>query len=123
MTVYVLISCRCSRRWCSSLSKKSALKTTSTSSNLTTGKTRRDDELEQSRGALPKNLIRPLPYRITRASGSGDLLSRPPVHAGKRDGVDYGDGTNREDGKTLDWFSVCCDGSRAGLYIERLRKP
>ena len=55
---------------------------------------------------FPKNLIRSLPYRITRASGSGDLLSRPPVHAGKRDGVDYGDGTSREDGKTLDWFSV-----------------
>ena len=63
-----------------------------------------DDELEQSRRALPKNLMRHLPYRITKASGSGDLLSRPPVHAGKRDGVDYGDDTSREDGKTLDWF-------------------
>ena len=51
--------------------------------------TSRDEELEQSRGALPKNLIRPLPYRITKTIGSGDLLSRSPVHAGGRDGVDY----------------------------------
>jgi hypothetical protein len=36
----------------------------------------RDEELEQSRKSLPKNLIRPLPYRIAKASGSGDLLSR-----------------------------------------------
>jgi hypothetical protein len=42
-------------------------------------KTTRDEELEQSRRALPKNLIRPLPYRITKASSSGDLLSRSPV--------------------------------------------
>ena len=56
--------------------------------------------------ALPKNLIRPLPYRIAKASGSGDLLSHPPVHAGKRDEVDYSDGASREDGKTLDWVSV-----------------
>ena len=51
---------------------------------------------EQSRGALPKNLIRPLPYRIPKASGSGDLLSRSPVHAGGRDGVDYSGGASRE---------------------------
>ena len=58
--------------------------------------TSRDEELEQSRGALPKNLIRPLPYRIAKASGSGDLLSRSPVHAGGRDGVDYSGGASRE---------------------------
>ena len=57
-------------------------------------KTTRDEELEQSRRALPKNLIRPLPYRIARASGSGDLLSRSPVHAGKRDGVGYNGGAS-----------------------------
>jgi hypothetical protein len=51
-------------------------------------KTTRDEELEQSRIALPKNLIRPLPYRIAKASGSGDLLSRSLVHAGARDEVD-----------------------------------
>jgi hypothetical protein len=53
-------------------------------------KTTRDEELEQLRRALPKNLIRPLPYRIAKASGSGDLLSRSLVHAGARNGVDYG---------------------------------
>jgi hypothetical protein len=55
-----------------------------------------DEELEQSRRALPKNLIRPLPYRIAKASGSGDLLSRSRVHAGARDGVDYGGGASSE---------------------------
>jgi hypothetical protein len=59
-------------------------------------KTARDKELEQSRRALPKNLIRPLPYRIAKASGSGDLLSRSPVHAGARDEVDYGGGASNE---------------------------
>jgi hypothetical protein len=59
-------------------------------------KTTRDEELEQSRRALPKNLIRLLPYRIAKASGSGDPLSRSPVHAGARDGVDYGGGTSSE---------------------------
>jgi hypothetical protein len=49
-----------------------------------------DEELELSRRELPKNLIRPLPYRIAKASGSGDLLSCSLVHAGARDGVDYG---------------------------------
>ena len=56
----------------------------------------RNEDLEQSRGALPKNLIRHLPYRIAKASGSGDLLSRSPVHAGGRDGVDYSGGASRE---------------------------
>jgi hypothetical protein len=60
------------------------------------GKTTRDEELEQSRRALPKNLIRPLPYRIAKASDSGDLLSRSPMHAGARDEVDYGGGASSE---------------------------
>jgi hypothetical protein len=59
-------------------------------------KTTRDEELEQSRRALFKNLIRPLPYRIAKTSGSGDLLSRSPVHAGAQDGVDYEDGASSE---------------------------
>jgi hypothetical protein len=59
-------------------------------------KTTRDEELEQSRRALPKNLIRPLPYRIAKASGSRDLLSRSPVHTDARDGVDYGGGASSE---------------------------
>jgi hypothetical protein len=56
----------------------------------------RDEELEQSHRALPKNLICPLPYKIANASGSGDLLSRSPVHAGARDEVDYGGGASSE---------------------------
>jgi hypothetical protein len=39
----------------------------------------RDEELEQSRRVLPKNLIRLLPYRIAKTSGSRDLLFRSPV--------------------------------------------
>jgi hypothetical protein len=38
-------------------------------------KTAYDEELEKSRRALPKNLIRPLPYKIAKVSGSEDLLS------------------------------------------------
>jgi hypothetical protein len=49
----------------------------------------RDEELEQSRRALPKNLICPLPYRIAKASGFRDLLSCSSVHIGARDEVDY----------------------------------
>jgi hypothetical protein len=56
----------------------------------------RDEELEQSHRVLPKNLIRPLLYRITKASGSGDLLSRSSVHAGARDEIDYGGGASSE---------------------------
>jgi hypothetical protein len=59
-------------------------------------KTTCDEELEQSPRALPKNLIRPLPYRIAKASGSRDLLSRSSVHAGARDEVDYRDGASSE---------------------------
>ena len=45
--------------------------------------------LEQSRRALPKNLIRPLPVQDLEDRGSGDLLSRSSVHADARDGLDY----------------------------------
>jgi hypothetical protein len=69
-------------------------------------KTTLDEELEQSCRALPKNLIRPLPYRIANESGSGDLLSRLPVHAGARDEVDYGGGASSER-QNLDWFQMC----------------
>jgi hypothetical protein len=81
-------------------------------------KTTRDEELEQSRRALSKNLIRPLRYRIAKASGFGDLLSRSSVHASARDEVDYGGGASSERWqKTLDWFRVVCGGSRARVYI------
>ena len=41
---------------------------------------------------FPKTLFALSRCRITRASGSGDLLSRPPVHADARDEVDYDGG-------------------------------
>nr|BAD30702.1 hypothetical protein [Oryza sativa Japonica Group] len=48
---------------------------------------------EQSREALPKNLIAAFSrYRTSKdvkGRGSGDLLSRSLVHAGERDGVVY----------------------------------
>jgi hypothetical protein len=66
-------------------------------------KTAHDEELEQSCRALPKNPIRPLPYRIAKASGSGDLLSRSLVYIGARDEVDYGGDTSSER-QNLYWF-------------------
>jgi hypothetical protein len=76
----------------------------------------RDEELEQSRRALPKNLIRPLPYKIAKVSGSGDLLSRSPVHAGARDRVDYRGGASSERWQNPRSISGMC-GSRARVYI------
>jgi hypothetical protein len=77
-------------------SKQTAMKTAVGSTARLGWKTTRGEELEQSRRALPKNLIRPLPYRIAKTSGSGDLLSRSPVHAGARDEVDYEGGASSE---------------------------
>jgi hypothetical protein len=81
------------------------------------GKTTRNEELEQSCRALPKNLIRPLPYMIAKASGSGDLLSHSPMHAGARDGVDYGGGASSERWQNPRSISGVCGGSRARVYI------
>jgi hypothetical protein len=80
-------------------------------------KTTRDEELEQSHRALPKNLIRPLPYRIAKASGSRDLLSRSPVHAGARDEVHYEGGASSERWQNPRFVSGVCGGSRARVYI------
>jgi hypothetical protein len=80
-------------------------------------KTTCDEELEQSRRALPKNLIRPLPYRIAKASGSEDLLSHLSVHAGARDEVDYRDGASSERWENPRLVSGVCVGSRARVYI------
>jgi hypothetical protein len=80
-------------------------------------KTTRDEELEQSCRVLPKNLIRPLPYRIAKASGSGDLLSRSLVHASARDGVDYGGGASSERWQNPRSVSGVCGGRRARVYI------
>ena len=43
---------------------------------------------EQSRRALPKNLIRLLSVHDRVDGGSGDLLSRSSVHADARDDAD-----------------------------------
>jgi hypothetical protein len=94
-TPHVPFACRCSRS--SNVvddnveedrSKQTMMKTAVGSTARFGWKTTRDEEHEQSCRALPKNLIRPLPYRIAKASGSRDLLSRSPVHAGARDEVD-----------------------------------
>ena len=42
----------------------------------------------------------PSPVQDHKDEGSGDLLSRSPVHAGARDGVDYGDGARHESAKS-----------------------
>jgi hypothetical protein len=47
-------------------------------------KTSPDEDREQLHVALPKNLIRPLPYRIAKASDSGETCSSLPVHAGAK---------------------------------------
>jgi hypothetical protein len=93
------------------------MKTALGSTALLGWKTIRDEELEQSRRALLKNLIRPLPYRIAKASGSGDLLSRSPVHAGARDEVDYGGGASSERWQNPRLVSGVCGGSRTRVYI------
>jgi hypothetical protein len=80
-------------------------------------KTTCDEELEQSCRALPKNIIRALPYRITRASGSRDLLSRSPVHAGARDEVDNGGGASSERWQNPRSVLGVCGGSQARVYI------
>ena len=48
--------------------------------------------LEQLRQALPKNFIHPLPVQDLEDRGSGDMLSRLPVHADAQDGLDYDGG-------------------------------
>jgi hypothetical protein len=58
--------------------------------------TTRDGDLDQSREALPKNLICPLPYKIIKVSCFKDLLYHSLVHVDRRDGGDNGGDTNRE---------------------------
>jgi hypothetical protein len=102
-TLHVPFACRCSRsrnvvddNVGEDRSKKTTMKTAVGSTSRLGWKTTRDEELEQLCRALPKNLIHPLPYRIAKVSGSGDLLSRAPVHADARDEVDYGGGASSE---------------------------
>jgi hypothetical protein len=98
------------------------MKTTIGSTTRLGRKTTRDEEREQLRRAFPKIPIHPLPYRITKASDFGDLLSRSPVHADARDEVDYG-GDASSERKNLDWFSGICGSSQARVYIGAEEKP
>ena len=50
---------------------------------------------------FPKTLFALSRCRIAEDDGSGDLLSRSPVHADDRDGVDYSGGAVEGRGKTL----------------------
>ena len=64
---------------------------------------------EQSRRALSKRLIRPLPVQYLEDGGSGDLLSRSSVHADARDGLDYDGGAaakKRQNSKFCNTSSV-----------------
>jgi hypothetical protein len=56
-------------------SKQMAMKTMVGSTARLGRETARDEEIEQSRRALPKNLIRPLPYRIAK----GEWFRRPAL--------------------------------------------
>ena len=74
-----------------------AEKTTPVETSRNSGwKKTRGGSSEQSRRALPKNLIRALSYRITKTTGSRDLLSQTTMHAGARDEG----GTRHEFGQT-----------------------
>jgi hypothetical protein len=121
---HVPFVCRCSR--CSNVvdhnvgedrSKQTAMKMAVGYTTRLGWKMTRDEELEQSRRALLKNLICPLPYRIANASGFGDLLSRSPVHAGARDKVDYGGSASSERWQNPRSVSGMCGDSRARVYI------
>ena len=72
---------------------------------------------EQSRRALSKNLIRPLPVQYLEDRGSGDLLSQSSVHVGARDGADYegGASTRRRQNPNSSW-SISGEG-RWVIYI------
>jgi hypothetical protein len=50
---------------------------------------------------FPKTLFADSQCRISKAKGSGDLLSRTPMHVYDRDGEDY-NGSAIARGKTLD---------------------
>ena len=68
-----------------------AMNTTMSSTARLGRKTTRDDEFEQSRTALPKNLIRPLPVQDRK-----DERFRRPALPRVWDGVDYDGGASCE---------------------------
>ena len=65
-----------------------AMNTTMSSTALLGRKTTRDDEFEQSRTALPKNLIRPLPVqdrKDERFRRPALLIADAPLRSGRRE--------------------------------------
>ena len=72
--------------------------------------------IEQSREALPKNLICLSQCRIARTMGSRDLLSHSSVHANDRDGEGNNSGAVAIEGKTLARIDVF-GGGRWVIYI------
>ena len=94
-----------------------AMNTTMSSTARLGRKTTRDDEFEQSRTALPKNLIRPLPVQDRKDERLGDLLSHAPMHAGVWDGVDYDGGASCEMRQNPRCFSVCLWPQPVAVYI------
>ena len=62
--------------------------------------------LEQSRRALPKNLLGPLPVQDLEDGGSEDLLSRSLVHADARDGLGHGGSAAARKDKTLGFVTL-----------------
>ena len=93
-----------------------AMETTVSSTARLGRKTTRDDEFEQSRRALPKNLIRPLPVQDRK----DERFRRPALpHASIRDRVDYGGGTSYEMRQNPRCFSVCLWPRPVAVYIIR----
>ena len=73
---------------------------------------------EQSSKALTNTLIHPLPYRITSARGSGDMLSYSSVQDVTQDGVDYGGGANSERMRKPNSVWCIFGGGQCVIYIE-----
>jgi hypothetical protein len=94
-------------------------------------KMRCGEDFEQSRAPLPQNLIRLLSVHISKANGSGDLLSRSPVHAGARDGEGYGNraAARRQKNPNSFWCVsrggrwIYIRGSETNLVSRSLPKP
>jgi hypothetical protein len=100
---HIMFVCRCSETSYNNSSGKTVKE--SKLSHTKRRKMSRDEDPKQSHRALTKNLICPFPYKIKRANGFGDLLSRWSVHVGARDGVENdGAASSERRGTNLDQF-------------------
>jgi hypothetical protein len=82
----------------------------------------RGEDLEQSREALPKTLFALSRHKIPNANGSGDMLSRSPVHAGARDGEGYRGSAAARRGKNPR-FLICFLVEADRSYIGKPNRP